>query len=68
MPGHGFDFCVEVAVSDRLVLIERHAEVGKRIFIQRGAVEISIPLVPVGILRGEDEGKGVRREDRIRLP
>lgn len=60
--------CVEPAVPDGLVFIERRAEVGKRAIIQRGAEEIATRLVPGVVVPGEGEIKGVRREERILLP
>jgi hypothetical protein len=46
LPGHGFDRRIEAAVSNGLILIQRHAEVSKRSIIEGGAQEVSIYFAP----------------------
>jgi hypothetical protein len=55
LTGHCFDFGVEAAVSDGLVLIQRHAEIGKR----GGAEEVSIRFSSRSVVRAKGEIAGV---------
>jgi hypothetical protein len=51
LPGHGFDLCVKPCVSDRLVLVEGHAELPDRILIERRSKQGSISLFPTGLVQ-----------------
>ena len=62
---HGFDPGVEPVVSERLILVERHAEVGNRRIIEGGAEEVSVYVVPGDVVRGKSEIEGVRGKYRI---
>jgi len=42
LPGRGFDLRIEAAVSNGLILIQRHAEGSKRGIIEGGTQEVSI--------------------------
>jgi hypothetical protein len=59
--GHCFDLAVEAAVSGGLVLIQRHAEIGKRGVIQGGAEEVSISFSSRSVVSAKGEIAEPRR-------
>ncbi|MCG6862515.1 MAG: hypothetical protein LJE70_14735 [Chromatiaceae bacterium] len=59
LTGRCFDLGVKTAVSDELVLVQRHAEIGKRSVIQGGAEEVSIDFPSRGVVRAEGEIEGM---------
>jgi hypothetical protein len=63
--GHCFDLAVEAAVSGGLVLIQRHAEIGKRGVIQGGAEEVSISFSSRSVVSAKGEIAGVGGDDRV---
>jgi hypothetical protein len=65
LTGQCFDLGVEAAVSDGLVLIQRHAEISKRGVIQGGAEEVSISFSSRSVVRAKGEIAGVGGKNRI---